>query len=54
MFIIKDWADNIVCFGLDFKTFDDAETFLSEFIEVWLCENYDESRQDYFITEVLN
>ena len=49
--IIKDWIDNTVCFGLDFQTFDDAEAFLSDFIEVWLGEDYDENRQEYFITE---
>jgi hypothetical protein len=53
--MIKDWADNEI-FGtrnnckveLRFKTFDDAEEYLSGILE----DNYETDRQEYYIVEV--
>lgn len=43
-FEIKDWAGNLMPFGR-FETWDDAEEFLCEFLN----DDYEESRQEYFI-----
>lgn len=49
MFIIKDWADNDLSgFHGTFKTFEEAEYHL----DVWLCDDYETDRQEYYITEV--
>lgn len=45
MFIIVDWANNVCFKGIKFKSFDDAEEFLSE----KLSENYSTDRQEYYI-----
>ena len=46
-YIIKDWADNIMFNSESFNSFDDAESFLSEF----LGDDYETDRQEYFIIE---
>ncbi len=47
-FLILDWAGNDVFRGKQFDSFDDAEDFLSEFLD----EDYEADRQEYEITEV--
>lgn len=44
---ISDWAGNVCFDGKVFKSFEDAEEFLSEF----LGDDYEESRQEYEIAE---
>ncbi len=44
-YIIYDWCCNDVFNSKSFKTFDDAEMYLSEF----LGDNYDTDRQEYEI-----
>lgn len=44
--IIVDWAGNLMDFGR-FKTFDDAEEFLS----IKLGEDYETNRDEYEITK---
>lgn len=48
MFVIKDWIDNVCFYGKTFKSFDDAEYYLS----IKLGDDYETDRQEYFITEV--
>lgn len=43
--IILDWAGNDVFSGRLFKSFEDGEEFLSEF----LGDKYEEDRQEYYI-----
>lgn len=45
--IIEDWAGNKVFPEKIFKNFDDAEEFLS----VFLGDDYEECRQEYYIEE---
>lgn len=47
MFIIVDWINNICFNGKEFKTFDDGEEFLCEF----LGDNYETDRGEYYIIE---
>ncbi len=47
MYIIQDWTGRIMFNSKTFKTFDDAEYYLS----IKLGEDYDTDRQEYFITE---
>lgn len=48
MWIIKDWAGNFMFNSKEFKSFEDAEYYLS----VKLGDNYDTDRQEYRIIEV--
>lgn len=50
-FIIKDWANNILFNEKQFKSFDDAEEFLSEYLDDNGL-NYEEERGEYYIEEV--
>lgn len=51
MFIIKDWADNdLTYYHGTFTSFEEAESHL----DVWLGDNYETDRQEYYITEVNN
>ena len=47
-YVIVDWANNLVFNTIDFESFDDAESYLAEF----LGDNYDTDRQEYVIGEV--
>lgn len=47
--IIQDWAGNLMDFGA-FKSFDDAEEFLSE----KLGDDYETDRQEYYILKEVN
>lgn len=47
MFIIKDWSGKELTAHGKFKTFDDTESYLSEF----LGDDYDEDRQEYEIVK---
>ncbi len=40
--IIKDWAGNTCFFGKTFKSFDDADLFLNQFI----CNTYPDTVED--------
>lgn len=51
MYNIIDWAGNDCFDGKTFKTFDDAEEFLSEFFDDEGLD-YDEERGEYEITEI--
>lgn len=48
MYIIEDWAGNLMFNGREFPSFDDAESFLSEFLK----DGYDEVRGEYEIVEL--
>lgn len=50
-FVIKDWAGNTCFHGKTFKTFDDADSFLSERFEHLSDEDYEEERGEYWIEE---
>ena len=45
MWIIQDWTGKVCFFGETFKSFDDAEEFLSEKLD----DNYEEERGEYYI-----
>lgn len=47
---IRDWTNKLCFFGKKFKSFDDAEYFLS----VKLGNDYESDRQEYYIKEVSN
>lgn len=47
MFIIQDWAGNIMFNGMVWASWDDAESFLSE----QLADDYDDMRGEIYITE---
>lgn len=50
-YVITDWASNEMRFNKecrDFKSFDDAEEYLSE----QLGDEYDTDREEYYIVEV--
>ena len=46
---IIDWAGNVCLFGFEFNSFHDADTALTEFIEVWLGLKYEIERGEYYI-----
>jgi hypothetical protein len=46
-FIIQDWAGNLMFNGKKFKSFDDAESYLSEFLN----DDYETDREAYYILE---
>lgn len=48
IWIIKDWAGNVMFDAREWENFDDAEAFLSEF----LGDNYKTDRQEYEIVRV--
>lgn len=51
VFIIKDWAGNIIKFKnrpYKYESFEDAEEVLCEELD----ENYETDRQEYEITEI--
>jgi hypothetical protein len=56
--IIQDWTGKTCFHGKSFKSFDDADCFLTEFIEktypdtVENDERYSEERGEYYIDEV--
>ena len=58
MFIIKDWAGNICFNGLDFKTFDEADEYLTLQIEQIYPDTIDNDvlfyieKGEYFIDRV--
>lgn len=47
MYIIKDWAGNIV-YCISFGSFDEAEYFLAN----KLGDSYDTDREEYYIEEI--
>lgn len=46
-YIIVDWTSTVIFNKKKFKSFDDAEEFLSEF----LGDKYETDRQEYYIEE---
>lgn len=48
---IIDWAGNICLYGFEFDSFYDAETGLTEFIEIWLGLDYEIERDEYYIVQ---
>jgi hypothetical protein len=44
---IVDWANNHIFGNMNWKSFDDAEEFLCEFLD----DNYETDRQEYYILE---
>jgi uncharacterized protein (DUF1697 family) len=51
--MIIDWAGNVLFKGETWKSFDDAEEFLTRFIEKHYGEDsYEENRGEYYIEEV--
>lgn len=53
-YIIQDWAGNTCFFGKTFKSFHDADSFLSEKFEHLSDRAYEEERGEYYIEEVGN
>lgn len=47
MFVIYDWAGNVKFHGTQFDSFDDAEEFLSEYLD----DRYDDDRQEFEIRQ---
>ena len=47
MYIIQDWTGKIMFNHKSFKSFDDAEYYLS----IKLGDSYETDRQEYYITE---
>lgn len=48
MWIIKDWADNVMFNGKKFKDFEDGEAHLMEFFEDNFMD-YEENRGEYVV-----
>lgn len=46
MYFIEDWTGKICFNSLEFKTFEDAEEFLTAQLD-----DYDTDRQEYYIME---
>ena len=42
---IVDWTNKIMFDSISFRSFEDAEAWLSDVLE----ENYDDNRQEYYI-----
>lgn len=47
MFIIIDWTGRVIDFFGEFKTWDDAESYLSDFLN----DKYETDRQEFYIVE---
>lgn len=47
VFIIRDWAGNLMFSGQSWNSWDDAEAFLTEF----LGDAYETDRGEYYIQE---
>ncbi len=48
MFVIYDWAGNVKFHGAQFDSFDDAEEFLSAYLD----DRYDDDRQEFEIMQL--